>query len=45
MAADTAALAKVGVRHVALTFQTATVAESLARMHKFASEVMPLVRR
>src|SRR5436190_15324713 len=45
MAADTAALAKVGVRHVALTFQTATVAESLARMHKFASDVMPLVRR
>jgi probable F420-dependent oxidoreductase len=44
MAADAAALAKVGVRHVALTFQAATVAETLARMHKFASEVMPLVR-
>jgi probable F420-dependent oxidoreductase len=45
MVADAAALAKVGVRHVALTFQTATVAETLARMHKFASEVMPLARR
>ena len=44
MAADAAALAKVGVRHLALTFQAATVAETLARMHKFASEVMPLVR-
>lgn len=43
MAADAAALARVGVRHVALTFQTATVAETLARMHKFAAEVMPLV--
>jgi probable F420-dependent oxidoreductase len=44
MAVDAAALAKVGVRHVALTFQTGTVAETLARMHKFAAEVMPLVR-
>ncbi len=44
MAADAAALAKVGVRHVALTFQAATIAETLARMHKFASEVMVLVR-
>ena len=44
MAADAAALAGVGVRHVALTFQTATIAETLARMHKFAAEVMPLVR-
>jgi probable F420-dependent oxidoreductase len=44
MAADAAALAGVGVRHAALTFQTATVAETLARMHKFASEVMPLTR-
>jgi probable F420-dependent oxidoreductase len=43
MAADAASLAKVGVRHVALTFQAATTAETLARMHKFASEVMPLV--
>ena len=44
MAADAAALAKIGVRHVALTFQTATIAETLARMHKFAAEVMPLAR-
>jgi len=42
MAADAAALAKVGVRHVALTFQTATVTETLARMQRFAEEVMPL---
>ena len=27
-----------------LTFQTATVAETLERMHRFAAEVMPLVR-
>jgi len=44
MAADAATLAKIGVRHVALTFQTATIAETLARMHKFAAEVMPLAR-
>jgi probable F420-dependent oxidoreductase len=44
MAADAAALAGVGVRHVALTFQTATAAETLERMHRFAAEVMPLVR-
>jgi probable F420-dependent oxidoreductase len=45
MAADAAALAKVGVKHVALTFQTATVAETLARMQNFAQEVIPMVRR
>lgn len=44
MAADAAALAKVGVRHVALTFQTATIAETLDRMQRFAGEVMPLAR-
>lgn len=44
MAADAAALTGVGVRHVALTFQAATVAETLARMQRFAAEVMPLVR-
>jgi len=44
MAADAAALAKVGVRHVALTFQTATLAETLDRMQRFANEVMPAVR-
>jgi probable F420-dependent oxidoreductase len=44
MAADAAALGNVGVRHVALTFQTATVAETLDRMQRFAGEVMPLAR-
>jgi probable F420-dependent oxidoreductase len=44
MVADAAALAAIGVHHVALTFQAATIAETLARMHKFAAEVMPLVR-
>src|SRR6187397_496606 len=44
MAADAAALAGVGVRHVALTFQAATVAETLERTHRFAAEVMPLAR-
>ena len=44
MAADAAALGSVGVRHVALTFQTATVAETLDRMQRFAGEVMPLAR-
>lgn len=44
MAADAAALAAVGVRRVALTFQSATVAETLARMQRFAGEVVPLVR-
>jgi probable F420-dependent oxidoreductase len=42
MAADATALAKAGVRHVALTFQTATVAETLERMQRFAEEVMPI---
>jgi len=38
-------LAGVGVRHVALTFQTATAAETLERMHRFAAEVMPDFKR
>src|SRR5262245_17956729 len=42
MAEDAHALAKVGVRHIALTFQTATIAETLARMQRFAEEAMPL---
>jgi probable F420-dependent oxidoreductase len=43
MAADADALARIGVRHVALTFQAASVAETLARMQRFAAEVVPLV--
>jgi hypothetical protein len=42
MAADIAALAKAGVRHLCLSFQTATIAETLERMQRFAEEVMPL---
>ncbi len=42
MAADIAALGKAGVRHLCLTFQTATIAETLERMQRFAEEVMPL---
>jgi alkanesulfonate monooxygenase SsuD/methylene tetrahydromethanopterin reductase-like flavin-dependent oxidoreductase (luciferase family) len=44
MAADAAALARIGVGHVALTCQTASVAETLTRMRRFSSEVIPLVR-
>jgi hypothetical protein len=42
MAADIAALEAAGVRHLCLTFQTATVAETIERMQRFAEEVMPL---
>jgi len=44
MAADIAALAEAGVRHLCLTFQTSTLSETLERMQRFAEEVMPLVR-
>ncbi len=44
LAADIAALEKAGARHVALTFQTASLPETLERMERFAKEVMPLVR-
>ena len=44
MAADVAALEQAGVRHVCLTFQTASLPETLERMQRFAEEVMPLVR-
>ncbi|MBO0740018.1 MAG: TIGR03619 family F420-dependent LLM class oxidoreductase [Hyphomicrobiaceae bacterium] len=43
MAADVAALARAGVRHLCLTFQTASLAETLERMQRFAEDVMPLV--
>ena len=44
MADDIAALEEAGVRHLCLTFQTATVTETLERMQRFAEEVMPLTR-
>jgi probable F420-dependent oxidoreductase len=43
MAADAAAFAKIGVSHLNLTFQAATVQESLDRMQRFAEEVLPKV--
>jgi probable F420-dependent oxidoreductase len=43
MAADVAALAQAGVRHLCLTFQTASLTETLERMQRFAEDVMPLV--
>jgi probable F420-dependent oxidoreductase len=44
MAADAAALAQAGVRHICLTFQTASLPETLERMQRFADEVMPLIK-
>src|SRR5262245_24784237 len=44
MLADIAALAAAGVRHLCLTFQTPSLAETLERMQRFAEEVMPRVR-
>jgi probable F420-dependent oxidoreductase len=44
MATDAAALAQAGVRHICLTFQTASLPETLQRMQRFAEEVMPLVK-
>lgn len=43
MAADIDALARVGVTHLNLGFQQATLAETLERMTRFGEEVMPLV--
>jgi probable F420-dependent oxidoreductase len=43
MAADVHALEQAGARHVCLTFQTASLPETLQRMQRFAEEVMPLV--
>ena len=40
MIADISALAAAGVRHLCLTFQVATLTETLERMERFASEVM-----
>jgi alkanesulfonate monooxygenase SsuD/methylene tetrahydromethanopterin reductase-like flavin-dependent oxidoreductase (luciferase family) len=44
MAADIAALEGAGARHLCLTFQTASLPETLERMQRFATEVMPLAR-
>jgi probable F420-dependent oxidoreductase len=44
MAADAAALGQAGVRHVCLTFQTASLSETLERMQRFAQEVMPIAK-
>jgi probable F420-dependent oxidoreductase len=44
MAADIVALRQAGVRHLSLTFQTGSLAETLERMQRFAEEVMPLTR-
>ncbi len=44
MAADVAALQQAGARHLCLTFQTASLPETLERMQRFAEEVVPLVR-
>ena len=44
MAADVAALKQAGARHLCLTFQTASLSETLERMQRFAAEVMPLAR-
>ena len=41
LAEDVAAFAEVGVRHLSLTFQSATLQESLDRMQRFAEDVMP----
>jgi alkanesulfonate monooxygenase SsuD/methylene tetrahydromethanopterin reductase-like flavin-dependent oxidoreductase (luciferase family) len=45
IAADVDAFAKVGVKHLSLTFQSATLQESLDRMQRFAEEVMPLAAK
>jgi hypothetical protein len=44
IAADIDALERAGVRHLCLTFQTASLPETLNRMQRFAEEVMPLAR-
>jgi probable F420-dependent oxidoreductase len=44
MADDVAALERAGVRHLCLTFQTPSLNDTLARMQRFAEQVMPLVK-
>jgi probable F420-dependent oxidoreductase len=45
LAADVAAFARLGVQHLSVTFQSATLQESLDRMQRFAEEVMPLAEK
>jgi hypothetical protein len=44
MAADIAALWRCGVRHLNVSLQAPQLGETLERMEKFATEVMPLAR-
>jgi probable F420-dependent oxidoreductase len=44
MASDIKALERAGVRHTCLTFQTASLPETLERMQRFAEQVTPLLR-
>jgi probable F420-dependent oxidoreductase len=43
MAADAAALAKAGVRHINVSLQAGSARETVERMQRFAEQVMPLV--
>jgi alkanesulfonate monooxygenase SsuD/methylene tetrahydromethanopterin reductase-like flavin-dependent oxidoreductase (luciferase family) len=43
MAAEVRAFAEAGVTHLALTFATTDPAELVARVERFAREVVPLV--
>jgi probable F420-dependent oxidoreductase len=45
VAADVDALARLGIKHLSLTFQGGSLGETLERMDRFAADVMPLVRR
>ena len=45
IAADIAALGRLGVSHIGLTFQTAELQSTLDNMQRFAEQVMPLVSR
>jgi probable F420-dependent oxidoreductase len=44
MASDADALRQAGARHICLTFQTASLPETLGRMQRFAEEVMPVTK-
>jgi probable F420-dependent oxidoreductase len=44
MAEDAAALAAIGIRHVALRLQTDSLQETLDRIQRFGEDVIPLVR-
>ncbi len=44
LAADAAALAKIGITHVNLSFQAPSLNQTLDTVQRFAEEVMPLVK-